>query len=147
QQRTDLYQQQGVEITPALQARIEDEVFEALVENRLREAEMERLGVEVSDAEVEAAFTGPNPDPLVVQFFGNSQRGVDRNALTQSVQQAPPEHVAALEEQIRLNRRQAKLDALIKATARVTESEVEAQYVRRNRRASAQYVGLRYADV
>src|SRR5690606_3238665 len=75
------------------------------------------------------------------------QGGVDRNALTQFVQQAPPEQVAALEEQIRLNRRQAKLDALIQATARVTESEVEAQYVRRNRRASAQYVGLRYADV
>jgi peptidylprolyl isomerase/peptidyl-prolyl cis-trans isomerase D len=147
QQRMELYGQQGVEMTPALQARIEDEVFEALVENRLREAEMERLGVEVSDAEVEAAFTGPNPDPLVVQFFGNGQGGVDRNALTQFVQQAPPEQVRALEEQIRLNRRQAKLDALIQATARVTEGEVEAQYVRRNRRASAQYVGLRYADV
>lgn len=147
QQRLQVYQDQGVEVTPALQARVEQEVFDALVENRLREAEMERLGIEVSDAEVEAAFTGPNPDPLVVQFFGDGQGGVDRNALAQFVQQAPPEQVRILEDEIRNSRRQAKLDALIRATVRVTDGEVEAQHVRRNRRATAQYVGLRYADV
>lgn len=147
QQRLDLYQQQGVEMTPALQARVEDEVFDALVDNRLREAEMDRLGVEVSDAEVEAAITGDNPDPMIAQFFGDGQGGVNRDGLMQFIQQAPPEQVRALEEEIRNSRRQAKLDALIQATARVSEGEVEAQYTRRNRRATAQYVGLRYADV
>ena len=147
QQRMDTYQQQGVEITPALQARIEDEVFDALVENRLREQEMERLGIEVSDAEVEAAFTGSNPDPLVLRFFGDGQGGVDRSALAQFVQQAPPDQVRALEDEIRNSRRQAKLDALIQATVRASEGEVEAEHVRRTRHASAQYVGLRYADV
>ncbi|MDX1420046.1 MAG: peptidyl-prolyl cis-trans isomerase [Rubricoccaceae bacterium] len=147
QQRMDLFQQQGAEMTPALQAQIEDEVFDALVEHQLRLQEMERLGVEVSDAEVEAAFTGPNPDPLVVQVFGDAQGNVDRNTLMQFVQQADPAQVSAFEEDIRTSRRQAKLDALIQATARVTEGEVEAQYLRNNRLANAQVVSLRYADV
>jgi peptidylprolyl isomerase/peptidyl-prolyl cis-trans isomerase D len=147
QQRMQLYEQQGVEVTPALQARVEDEVFDALVDNRLRVAEMDRLGVEVSDAEVEAAITGENPDPLIRQFFGDGQGGVDRARLTDFIQQAPPDQLRALEEEIRNSRRQAKLDALIQATARASEGEVEAQYVRRNRMARAQYVGLRYADI
>jgi peptidyl-prolyl cis-trans isomerase D len=147
QQRMDLYQQQGAEISPALQANIENEVFDALVDNRLREAELDRLGVQVSDAEVEAAITGENPDPLIRQFFGDGQGGVDRAQLMAFIQQAPPEQVRALEEEIRNSRRQAKLDALIQATARVTDAEVEAQYLRRNRTANAQYLGLRYADI
>ncbi len=149
-QRTQLYQQQGIEITPALQARIEDEVFDALVENRLREAEMDRLGVGVSDAEVREAIVGENPDPIIRQLFGDGQGGVDRVRLNDFIANPDPaaqEQLIQLEELVRQNRRQAKLDALIAATARVSEAEVEAEWVRRNRRASAEYVALRYADV
>ena len=151
-QRIDLYQQQGVEITPAVRARIEDEVFNALVDNRLREAEMDRLGVRVSESELRDAFTGPNPDPIILQIFGDGSGGVDRARLNAFI--ADPEsfggtqeYLILLEQEIAQSRRQAKLDALIEATARVSEGEVETEYIRRNRRATADYVALRYADV
>ncbi|NNF59609.1 MAG: peptidylprolyl isomerase [Rhodothermaceae bacterium] len=152
QQRTDLYQQQGVEITPAIRARIEDEVYNALIDNRLREEEMDRLGVGVSDAEVEAAITGDNPDPFIRQLFGDGQGGVDQARLGDFVAAAGQdpavrEQLILIEDQVRLSRRQAKLDALIQATARVSEGEVEAEYLRRNTLANAEYIALRYADV
>lgn len=150
--RIDQYQQQGVEITPAVQARIEDEVFNALVDNRLREAEMDRLGVSISESEVRAAFTGPNPDPIILQIFGDGSGGVDRARLSAFIEDpeafgATQEYLLLLENEIGNSRRQAKLDALIEATARVSRGEVEDEYIRRNSRATAEYVALRYSDV
>ncbi len=150
--RVDQYQQQGVEITPAVQARIEDEVFNALVDNRLREAEMDRLGVSISESEIRAAFTGPNPDPIVLQIFGDGSGGVDRARLNAFIEDpesfgATQEYLVLLENEIGNSRRQAKLDALIEATARVSRGEVEDEYIRRNQRATVEYVALRYSDV
>lgn len=152
EQRISLYQQQEVEVTPAVRSRIEDEVFNALVDNRLREAEMDRLGVSISDREVQDAFTGPNPDPIILQIFGDGNGGVDRARLNAFVDDpesfgADKQYLILLEEEIAQSRRQAKLDALIEATARVSEGEVETEYVRRNRRATADYVAMRYADI
>ncbi len=147
QQRVSAYEQQGMELTPAMRTRIENEVFDELVNNVLREQEMDRLGVSVSDAEVDQLFRGANPDPFVVQLFGDGRGGVDRAALEEFI--AAPENqpmVLQLEDAVRRNRRQAKLDALVTAAARVSEAEVEAEYVRRNRRATIEYVALRYAD-
>lgn len=148
EQRVQLYQQQGIEITPAVQAQIENEVFDALVDNALREREMERLGVQVSDAEVVELITGENPHPFIRQIFADGRGGVDRTALNEAInnRELAPQ-LRALEEQIRQSRRQEKLDALIQATARVSELEVREEFARRNRRAGAQVVALRYADV
>lgn len=148
QQQVQAYQQQGIPVSAALQRQIEDQVFDGLVDNALIEREMDRLGIEVSDDEVFQLITGPNPDPLVAQIFPDGRGGVDRAALQQVVED--PQYATelqAIEEQVRRNRRQAKLAALIGASARVSEAEVTAEFVRQNRRASAQLVALRYADV
>ena len=152
EQRVQLYEQQGIEVTEAIRAQIETEVFDALVDNALREKEMERLGIEVSDAEVAALITGDNPDPIIRQVFADGQGGVDRARIRDLVDQSNSdpilrEQLVALQEQIRQSRRQAKLDAMVSASVRVSEAEVQQEFVRRTRRAAAQYVALRYADV
>ncbi|HIL56456.1 MAG TPA: peptidylprolyl isomerase, partial [Rhodothermales bacterium] len=134
QQRMQLYQQQGVEITPAIQAQIENEVFDALVDNALRTNEMDRLGIEVSDAEVASLINGERPDPLILQLFPDGQGGVDRTRLREIVDQSgeDPElraQLVALQEQIRTSRRQAKLDAMVSASVRVSRAEVEREFV------------------
>lgn len=148
QQQLDAYQQQGVPVSSALNRQIEDQVFNSLVDNAIVEREMDRLGVEVTDDEVFELITGPNPDPLIAQIFPDGQGGVDRVALQQVVedpQYAP--QLQAIEEQVRRNRRNTKLSALIGASARVSEAEVEEAFVRQNRQATAQFVALRYAAV
>ena len=148
QQQLQAYQQQGIPISNQLQAQIENQVFDALVDNALVEREMDRLGIEVTDDEVYDLITGPNPDPLILQVFGDGQGGIDRAALQQVVEDPQyGEQLVAVEEQVRRNRQQAKLAALIGASARVSEAEVDAEFVRQNRRATAEFVALRYADV
>ena len=148
QQQLQAYQAQGIPVSNQLQAQIENQVFDALVDNALVEREMDRLGIEVTDDEVYDLITGPNPDPLIAQVFADGQGGVDRAALQQVVEDPQyAEQLVAIEEQVRRNRRQAKLAALLGASARVSDAEVDAEFVRQNRRATAEFVALRYADV
>ncbi len=152
EQRVQVYEQQGIEVTETVRAQIETEVFDALVDNALREKEMERLGIEVSDSEVTSLITGDNPDPIILQLFPDGQGGVDRSRIRELVDRSneDPElrtQLVGLQEQIRQGRRQAKLDAMVNASVRVSSAEVEREFVRRSRRAAAQYVALRYADV
>ena len=152
EQRVQLYEQQGIEVTETVRAQIETEVFDALVDNALREKEMERLGIEVSDAEVTDLITGANPDPLILQLFPDGQGGVDRASIRELVDRASDDpqlrtQLVGLQEQIRQGRRQAKLDAMVNASVRVSSAEIEREFVRRARRAAVQYVALRYADV
>ena len=150
EQQLDAYQAQGLEVTGSQQRQIEDRVFDSFVDNALVEREMDRLGVQVTDEEVFALITGDTPDPLIAQVFPDGNGGVDRAALQQVVEDPNGEftdQLQAIEEQVRRNRRQAKLSALITASTRVTPGEVRDEFIRQNRQASAELVGLRYAAV
>lgn len=147
-QRVQQYQQQGMDVSTGLRAQVENETFDALVDNALVEAEMDRFGIEVTDDEVFNLINGDNPDPLVAQVFPNGVGGVDRNSMAQAA--ADPTlavQLNAIEEQVRRNRRQAKLTSLITASVRAGESAIQQEYIRTNRTASASIVALRYADV
>ena len=147
-QQTDAYTAQGAVVEGALQRQIEDSVFEQLADAMLVEREMDRLGIEVTNDEVYELITGPNPDPLIAQVFSDGQGGVNRAALQQVVEDPEfADQLQAIEEQVRRNRRQAKLAALITATVRVNPSQVRDEFVRQQRRGSAQFVALRYAAV
>jgi len=148
EQQVQGYQQQGVDVSNALRQQIETQVFDGLVDNALIEREMDDLGIAVTDDEVFQLINGETPDPLIAQVFPDGQGGVDRASLSQVV--GDPQYatqLSAIEEQVRRNRRQAKLTALIGASARVSDAEVAAEFVRRNRTADVRLVALRYADV
>lgn len=148
QQETQRYEQQGIEVTPTLRGQLENQTFDALVDNALVEAEMDRLGIQVTDEEVFALITGPRPDPVLASYFPDGSGGINRTLLDQVVNDpAYAVELQAIEEQVRRNRRQAKLSALIGASARVSDAEVDAEIARRGRTASAQVVALRYAEV
>ena len=148
EQQLQAYQQQGMDVSNTLRLQVQNQVYDGLVDNAILEREMDRLGVSVTDEEVYALITGDTPDPLIAQVFPDGVGGIDRTAL-QRVASDPQyaQQLNAIEEQIRRNRRQAKLSALITASVRVSDAEVEAEFVRRNRLASGRVVGLRYADV
>ena len=149
EQEVRAYQQRTGEPAPqAVRDQYADVIYDRLVEDRLREEEMDRLGIRVTDAEVRAMFTGPTPDPIILQLFPDGQGGVDRAQL-QSVIDSPEatQDLIAIEEYLRSKRRAEKLNALLAAAVRVTDADVDAAYVLRNQRARADYVALRYAAV
>ncbi len=147
-QRQQYQAQSGQSMPPQLYDMYRDQIFDAMVNDILRRREMERLGVVVSDAEVVDMVLGDNPDPLIKQQFGNGSGGVDRDLLRSLVDNPDVrDDWIRVEEYLRSKRRAEKFDKLIEATVRVSDEEVNAEYIKRNRKVDAQYVALRYAEI
>ena len=149
EQEVRAYQQRTGDAAPqAVRDQYADVVYDRLVEDRIREQEMNRLGIRVTDAEVRELFTGNTPDPIVLQLFPDGQGGVDRARL-QSVIDNPEatQDLIAIEDYLRGKRQAEKLNALLGAAVRVTDAEVESEYIRRNSTVRADYVALRYASI
>jgi peptidylprolyl isomerase/peptidyl-prolyl cis-trans isomerase D len=148
QQRQAYQAQTGESVPPQLYDLYEQQVFDALVDDIIREREMERLGVRVSDEEVVEMVVGEDPDPLIKQQFSDGSGGINRDLLRSVIDnpEARPDWIR-VEEYLRAKRRQEKFNKLIEATVRVSDAEVKAEYVKRNLKVDAQYVALRYADI
>ena len=150
EQQVQGYQAQGVDVSNAIRQQIETQAYDELVTNALVEREMDRLGIGVTDEEVYDLINGPTPDPLIAQVFSDGQGGVNRAQLAEAARSEDPEiirQLGAIEEQVRRNRRTTKLQALVSAAVRVSDADVDAEFVRRSRTADARTVALRYADV
>jgi peptidyl-prolyl cis-trans isomerase D len=145
-QQVQSYQNQtGESMPPQMLDQTRDRVFNQLVEAKLREQEMERLGLGVSDAELVEMIQGANPHPIINAYFSDGQGGVDRTLLQNFI--ANPEATTDwvnIEEYIRSERRGQKLENLITASVRITDADVNQQHYRQNATASVRYVALRY---
>ena len=148
-QQIEQYRQQtGEPMTPQRMELEQDRVFDLLVENKLREQEMNRLGITVSDEEVREMVLGPDPHPIIKVYFGDGQGNVDPALLQNFIDDpAARDQWIQLEEYLRNERRRQKLDNLITSTVRVTDKDIEQEYRMRNATADAQYFALRYADI
>jgi len=153
-QRIRAYQQQTGDAAPqAVRDQLADLVYQEMVDDALREREMDRLGITVSDTEVREMVLGPRPDPIVAQLFPDGEGGVDRARLValfndpDTFRQIYGVDPVVFENYLRSKRRAEKLSVLLESSVRVTPREVEQEFVRRNRRADVAFVALRYADV
>lgn len=147
--RMQQYQQQTGENMPPQMIDLErDRIFEALVVDKLREREMDRLGITVTDEELANMVLGDNPHQIIQIYFGDGQGGVNR-ALLQNFIEDPEarEEWIQLEEYLRVERRREKLDQLISSTVRISDQDVLDEYLKRNRSANVEYVALRYAEI
>lgn len=141
------YQNQaGDSMPPQMLDQTRDRVFDQLVEARLREQEMERLGIDVSDEELIEMVQGADPHPIIKAYFSDGNGGVDRTLLQNFIDnpQAAQDWVN-IEDYLRQERRRQKLDNLITATVRVSDAEVFAEHRRQNRTVDVEFVALRYA--
>jgi len=148
QQRQQIQQQMDGEVSSQMQQMAEQRAYDQLVNNALLEQEMERLGITVTDAEIEDMVFGESPHPLIRQQFADSTGRINYQLLQNMAQnpQANPQFLQ-MENYLRTQRRQQKMGSLIQSTVHVSEEDVEEYYWRQNATASTQYVALRYAAV
>lgn len=71
------YQQQsnGQTLSADQHAQMRDQVWQQIVTEQILANMNEKLGIKVTQAEMDNYLTGPNPGPLVKQFFTNQQTG------------------------------------------------------------------------
>ena len=148
QQQQQLRTRTGGDISPQMREMVRTQTFDALVNNRLMEQEMDRLGITVTDDEVTDMVYGQNPDPFIRQQFSDSTGQINRQ-LIRNLAQNPEARQSWLqiEQYLRNKRRSEKMNALIGATVHVSEEEVVDTYRRRNTTASTRYVAQRYAAI
>ncbi len=139
-------QQSDEEVPPQTVEFVQNQVFDALIDDQLRQQEMDRLGLTVTKDEVSELFWGANPHPSIQDFFKGADGQLDRELLTNYVENNPEwtNNVALF---LRSERQRQKFESLLGATVRVTDSEVEAEYQKRNQKVSVEYVALRYSAV
>ena len=141
-------QMTGADVGPEQLEIQRERAFDLLVENKLREHEMDRIGITVSDAEIMDLILGDDPHEIIRANF-SSDGGTLNRALLQNVIDDPAQEAiwVQLEQYIRVDRRREKFDALVNSTVRVSEADIIATHQLRSRTAEAEFFFLRYADI
>lgn len=146
---TQRYQEQtGQSPTLEMRAYYEEMAWDELILERIIDSEMEKLGIQVTDDELVELITGENPHPMVAQFFTREDGSVDRLALQAAID--APENTPIwinIESQLRDQRSREKLNAYIETSLRVSDGEIEQEFVRENSLATFNYVRFPYSAV
>ena len=148
---TDQFNQQagpGETMTPEIRSMYENQAWEDLVNSRLLQQEMNRMGINVTDQELIDMITGENPDPFIRQQFAQEDGTIDRIALRAAIE--APENSQAwimIEQQLRENRRQQKMTNYISSALRVSSMEINNEFVQNNSFADIRYLRFPYSEV
>ncbi len=143
-------------LNPQMTAYVIENTWNQAISQILMDKEVNRLGLQVSKNELNDLITGKNPDPQVVQNFGDPKTGeVNRTQLNALLEKVRTEDVSsALSQQwtaflinIRQNRLAEKYNNLVKNSLYVTSLEAKEDYNQRNKLANFQYVTLDYSSV
>jgi peptidyl-prolyl cis-trans isomerase D len=141
-------QQYGGEITPEIRALYEEQAWNDLVQANLVQQKIAEIGIEVTDQELVDMIVGPNPDPFIRQQFADDNGAIDQVALRAAIEAPENSEIwIMIESQLREKRRQQKISNYLAAAGRVTQGDVEREYLRANTFADVRYVRLPYAAI
>jgi peptidylprolyl isomerase/peptidyl-prolyl cis-trans isomerase D len=149
QQRRRMQQQFGNQTnSQRMNEMVRERTYTQLVNSELMEQEMDRLGVSVTDKEVTDMVFGSNPHPIIRRQFADSTGQINYELLRNAAQNPQTtQQWRQLEDFLRKQRRQQKMNAVVQATIHVSDQDVEEYYRRQNSSVAARYVSQRYASV
>ncbi|MEX2404390.1 MAG: peptidyl-prolyl cis-trans isomerase [Balneolales bacterium] len=146
---TEQYRQRAGEAPDMeIRAMYEERVWDELVLNTVLQQKMDEIGLAVTDEELMQMVTGDNPAPFIRQQFQLEDGTIDRMALRNAIE--APENTeiwVMVEQQLREQRRQEKLNNYLESSLIVSDSEVEREFIRQNTSADFRYVRFPYSEV
>ncbi|WP_369410122.1 SurA N-terminal domain-containing protein [Hufsiella arboris] len=156
EQNTNNFKQQmgQASLNPQMTAYVQENTWNQLISEVVMRKEVERLGLIVGKNEINDMITGKNPDPMVVQNFGDPKTGqINRqqlNGFLANVSSQAPEVRAqwgAFLVGLKQSRLAQKYSNLVKNSVYVTNLEAKDDYLNRNKLANFSYVNLDYASI
>lgn len=141
QQKENQKKQTGQEVNEENMDQLRDQVWDALVTQKLLAKQIDKLGISVSDEEVKEIILGENPPEFLKQNFIDSTGNFNRQVYEQALYD--PRNKAALvsaEEYVRQNRLNEKLQSLILASVNVSEVDIRNRFNEQNQKLKAEYV-------
>lgn len=118
-----------------------DQVWDALVAQKMMDKKIKEFGIIVTDEEVRDALLGPNPPQQLTQNFKDSTGNFNRQAYESALRDPRnKEIVITVEEQIKNQILQQKLQSYVSAAVTVSEAETKDQYIKQAIKMKANYV-------
>jgi len=118
-----------------------DQVWDALVAQKMMDKKIKEFGILVTDEEVRDALLGPNPPQQLTQQFKDSTGNFNRQAYEGALKDPRnKEIVITVEEQIKNQLVQQKLQSYVSAAVTVSDAETKDQYIKQAIKMKANYV-------
>ena len=156
EQNSSQYRQQSGQnnLPPQILSYVQENSWNQMVAQVIMQKEVEKLGLVVGDNETQAMEHGSNPNPQMVQTFGDPKTGkVDVNAFNNFLNRLPklsPELRAQwrdfLENMLR-SKLSEKYISMIKNGLYVNSLEAKDEYENRNKTVNFKYTSLDYSSV
>jgi len=134
---------------------IREQVWNQFLNEQIMQAQYEKLGIAVTEAELVEQFNGKNPNPIVVQQFTNPQTGeFDRAAMQQALQSVGQDAsgrmrqaLRQLEDVVTKSQLQKKYVALVKQAVYYPKWLAAQQQQDNSQNANLSYVNVPYATI
>jgi len=133
--------QSGADIDDETERQIRSQVWNQMVDQILLDQEIKNLGITVTNQEIIDWVQGPNPPEMLVNQFKDSTGTFRRDAYYAAMRD--PQNRQAwiqVEEVLRQQRLQEKLQSLLLATIRVTDPEIRQRFLDKYETLDAQFV-------
>ncbi|MDP9078053.1 MAG: SurA N-terminal domain-containing protein [Bacteroidota bacterium] len=158
EQNANQFKQQSQQnnLTPQITAYVQETTWNNTISLMILKKEVDKLGLVVGDDEVNSMVNGNNPDPQIVQAFGNPQTGkvdVNRfntfksNLAAAKADDPLRQQWADFIESLIGNKLNQKYVALVTTGLYVNSLEAKEDYLAKNKLANFKYVTLDYASV
>ncbi|WP_258137560.1 peptidylprolyl isomerase [Mucilaginibacter phenanthrenivorans] len=158
EQNANQFKQQSGQnnLTPQITAYVQETTWNNTISLMILKKEVDKLGLVVGDDEVNSMVNGNNPDPQIVQAFGNPQTGkvdVNRfntfkaNLAAAKADDPLRQQWADFIESLIGNKLNQKYVALVTTGLYVNSLEAKEDYQAKNKLANFKYVTLDYASV
>lgn len=135
-------------MSPEMRAMYENQAWEDLVAARLIEQQIKELGITVTDNELMEMVTGENPAPFIRQQFQQEDGTIDQIALRAAIEAPENSEIwIMIEQQLRENRRQEKLNNFISSGMQISSLDIRNEYIRSNSFADIEFVRFPYSDI
>lgn len=158
EQNTNNFKQQMGQsnLDPQMTSYIIENTWNQSISQILLAKEMNSLGLQISKNELNDLVSGKNPDPQIIQNFGDPKTGqlnrMQLNAFLENVKSQPAsspvsQQWTAFLLNIRENKLTQKYNNLVKNSLYVTSLEAREDYDQRNKLANFYFVNLEYSSV
>lgn len=157
-QGTENFMQQSgqTSLTPQITDYVQENAWNQSISTVILNKEMEKVAVAVGADEIQSMISGPNPDPQIVQYFGDPKTGkldmTRLNGFLRELQNAKPtderliQWTAFMEPKIEQRRRE-KYFALVHNGLYVNSLEAKDSYEAKGKLAKFTYVQLPYSSI
>ncbi len=148
QYRAQQVQQTGREISEDQMGFFRDQVWDAIVSQKLIQDKIEELGIQVTDEEIQDVILGPNPPAFLTQNFMDSTGQFNRAAYDNALMDPNNKQaVIQAEEFVRQQKIQEKLRSYVNASVIISQSDLFNTYIDRNVTMTAQFASVKGTQI